>query len=377
MSRLNHFMRCLIAACSCCFLLLPRLSSAETDARLMAEGEQMGIWLMRSSMISWKQSQLQKYCPRLSTIAGPVERVAEVASYLTPDFLESAMGNTHGEVTGETLGYLLTAMCRPALLEDNPYIDVTKERWPNGKSFEAAVYEEIMKQPGQLSPGQLLYVAVYMCDDDYWLATLTLHNLLKEVAYAARDKESCVLAYDPAVQHDTYSHYTVNPQDVISKLANLRYPGDPHYGDLIGPWYHMFGILFYSGVTTCGESLLLAHTENITRWLSLGSSPDTFKEEVNVWAAHTSEMLNDIVGENPHLQHKYLSTWPADELNKQLAWINEKHGQLQARLEADQGIVLKGEANSFLAEEHMDYVRAYQRALVSEANNIRSALNSR
>jgi hypothetical protein len=358
-------------------LLLATPATAETDAALLTESEALGIAVMRSSMVTWEQSMLKDYCPRLSTIAGPIERIAEAASYLTPDMLESYLGNTHGEITGETLGYMLTASCRPALLENNPYINITKERWPNGKSFEAAVYEEIMKQPSQVMPSDALYIAIYMCENDYWLATLTLHNLLKEAAYASRDKEDCVLAFDPAAPHDTYQHYSVKPNDLIAKLVNLRPVGDQHYKDVIGPWYHMFGILFYSGVTSCGESLLLAKTENFTRWLRMGSSPDAFKETVNVWAAHTSEMLNDLVGEIPNLTHKYVERLPADRLEAQLEWINNKHGEIQLRLEADRAVILKGDSKAQLAEDHMDYLRAYQRALVSEANRLKAGQNSK
>lgn len=339
----------------------PARALAATNPSLMQLSEELAVAAMRSSYVKWEQSYFHGMFPRLDVILGAVEKIEELA--VPRD--------------GKTLGYLLTAKAQPSLMVNNSYVNATMARFPNGKSFEVLLYEEIAASSGKLTPADVYYMSIYLCDDDYWLAMLTAHNLLKEVAYASREGVPAILAMDI---HDTAAvdfYYSISPQDLLSKLKNLRQQGDPHHNDLIGPWYHMFGVFFVSGLTSSYEAKFAANVETLTRWIGLGSTSDSFKEELNLWAAYTSDILNDIVKSQLYVFHKYMERMGTESINEQLSQLRNKHRELQDQLiewnELAQGSV----ALSAAASHKMDYLRAYQRAVAAESQRLQAALSSR
>jgi hypothetical protein len=84
-----------------------------------------------------------------------------------------------------------------------------------------------------------------------------------------------------------------DPDLINGKLRDIRPVYDKHAEDRLGPWYHMFGILFVGSHPELGEDLasLGASMENATRLLNLGSGRDLGKEALNRCAAKLAEDL--------------------------------------------------------------------------------------
>jgi len=323
--------------------------------------EELARAAIHSNKVSWEDSIFYGEYFRADIAAGGIEKVLNLIS----------------AQDGWTLGYLLTNSGPPSGLQNNRYVYATKERFPNGKSLEAILYEEIMKSQGNLMPADLLYMALYLCEDDYWLATLNCHNLLKEIAYRSRDGSPAILTMMSEFPNNPDYYYVVNPQDVIGRLAQLRPPNTPYQEDLIGPWYHMFGIFFVSGVTSSYEGGLMASVEAITRWLNLGSTTDAFKEEVNVWASHTGGVLNDIVQNNLHVSIKWADRAPVEELNKAITILKDKHRALQTTITEWNDLAQRRVGLSEGANMKIDYLRAYQAALATDVRILQDELARR
>ncbi len=194
----------------------------------------------------------------------------------------------------DSLAALLTLSERSSYARNNPYVRLTKD---GGKdSYEARLAAKIRNSPGKLAPHEVLAMSLDVCRDDYSLATLTAHNLLKEIAYAERRNDESVIGVAPGRKGDLYT--TILPRDISRKLIDLRPEGDAVFYDRMGPWYHAFGLFFVGSVASGTDAQIFAEIENLTRVFKLGSAPDYFKERINTWAANLSSKLNGQVGRN-------------------------------------------------------------------------------
>src|SRR5207249_7727561 len=81
----------------------------------------------------------------------------------------------------------------------NPYVQVTRDRQQleDGElsiSLESALANRIATSAGNLLPNDILRLALEATHGDYPLATLTVHNLLKELTYASREPNGGISA---------------------------------------------------------------------------------------------------------------------------------------------------------------------------------------
>jgi hypothetical protein len=236
------------------------------------------------------RSELNGFSPRSSVIGGFVDKV-------------------DGSDTSDHLGWLLTENATPRY-PSNPYVQLTRDRRQiqDGQpsiSMESALADRIAASAGNLQPNNVLDLALQTTAGDYPLAVLTAHNLLKELTYASREPGlggTALLGWnaddrgtDVDVINAAHVGYDVRTpaqvQAMIGKLWNPREANDPMRADKMGPWYHLYGVLFVGSVTTGTEATLGAWTENVTRWVHLGSKPDPTKEFINACAGQLARYV--------------------------------------------------------------------------------------
>jgi hypothetical protein len=314
--------------------------------------------MLRHKMRSFDQSALNGYFVRASIAGGAAEKIA----------------NLVWEQNGDRLGFMLTESGLPSSVSDNPYVELTKNL-SGGSSKELALAEKIMASGGNLAPGDVLGMALDVCSGDYWLATLTAHNMLKEITYAERSGHQPVLGWNGANTDDATKFRIVRAGDVTGKLANLRPTGDQFIKDKMGPWYHLYGLLFIGGMASGNEADYLAWMENMTRKLHLGSDPDRFKEDMNTWAANLSHAMNQWVAEGIYVPAD-LQQLSKEELQSVFDKLRAKHRALQGELEALAGLVNSADLGDY-AEWRMDVVRSLQQSLYNEALRVREEQNKR
>ena len=245
--------------------------------------------------------------PSQSALADFWPRSAVVGGFL--DKLDSAV---LGIDSNDQLGWLLTENATPRY-PSNPYVQVTRDRQQleDGElsiSLESALANRIALSAGNLLPNDILKLALEATHGDYPLATLTVHNLLKELTYASREPNggnSALLGWNADdrgtgtdVINASHAGYDVRSpvevQALIGKLSKLREANDPAGTDRMGPWYHLYGVLFVGSVTTGTEATLGAWSENFTRWLKLGSDPDPTKEFINACAGQLARYVANL-----------------------------------------------------------------------------------
>jgi hypothetical protein len=313
--------------------------------------------VLRHRLVKFEDSPLAKFYPRTSILAGAGEKIA----------------NTFIEENGNRLGFMLTESAQPSGVSDNPYVNFTKGG--GAQSYEARLADRIAASPGDLMPDQVLGMALDVCSGDYWAATLTVHNLLKEVTYAQRTGQQPVVGWDNANAMDAGQWKLIPASSVIDRLRNLRPAGDQFASDKMGPWYHMFGLFFIGGMTSGTEAEFLAWMENVTRRLGLGSSEDAFKMDMNTWAAGLCHSLNALVEQGLYAPLD-LTGMSKEELQATFDALRAKHRSLQEELETWAGLVNHPELGD-TAEWQMDVIRNQQKAIYNEAIRVRNELNSR
>lgn len=296
----------------------------------------------------WEKSRLRFYLPRVSLVAGAGEKLL----------------NWVVEENGNRLGFLLTESTQPSSVSDNPYVDMTMELIA-GESLETRLAARISSSPGDLTPDRVLGMALDAADGDYWLAMLTAHNLLKEVTYAEREQRKAVLGRLSDKPYDGRAWVEINPAKVTSKLRNLRQPFDQFAEDKMGPWYHMYGLLFVGGVTSGSEAEFLAGTENFTRALGLGSTNDPFKEQMNRWAGGLSHLVNQAVETDVYIPEN-LDELDQGELESTLEQVIELHRERQQELERTQEMVTD-ERWGPVIEWNREVLRRFQQAFYNES----------
>jgi hypothetical protein len=243
------------------------------------------------------QSALVDLWPRTSVIGGFIDKLGSA-------FL--------GSDDTDHLGWLLTENATPRY-PSNPYVQLTRDRQQRddgqpAPSFESDLANRIATSEGNLQPNDVLKYALETTNGDYPLAMLTAHNLLKELTYASRVPNgggTALVAWnaddrgaDTDAINASYAGYDVRSvaevQALIGKLSNLRGANDPGRADKMGPWYHLYGVLFVGSVTSGSEATFGAWFENFTRWLKLGSAPDPTKEFINACAGQLARYVADL-----------------------------------------------------------------------------------
>lgn len=205
-----------------------------------------------------------------------------------------ALGGVIKKWNTDSLAALLTLSEKTSYAATNPYVRLTKD---GGKaSYEAQLAARLENAAGTLAPHDVMAMSLDVCRDDYCLATLTAHNLLKEIAYAERSKTECVVGVAKSPKGEVFT--TIYPERISRKLIDLRPEGDAVFYDRMGPWYHAFGLFFVGGVASGTDAQIFGEIENLTRMLNLGSPPDYFKERINTWAGNLSPKLNEQVNRN-------------------------------------------------------------------------------
>ncbi|MEW6433553.1 MAG: hypothetical protein AB1730_18760 [Myxococcota bacterium] len=230
-------------------------------------GPAMEKLLGQRKLTPWEQSVVHTKVARTRIVAGALTK----------------------KVNDNALSTLLTENGKSSNTPQNPYVKLTKEGGENSYEMQLARRIQAMKQA---APQDVMAAALDVCHQDYWLATLTAHNLLKEVTYAARTDGYAFVGWTKGDNSDDLS---IDAKSITSRLIDLRPEGDPNFGDRMGPWYHAFGLFFVGGITSGAEAQLMADLENVTRLLRAGSPPDEGKERVNAWAARLSSKLNGVV----------------------------------------------------------------------------------
>jgi hypothetical protein len=235
--------------------------------------------------VSWEESKLHSYLPRTRLVTGAVAAGVTMR-------LNQKLGDF---VAGDTLSSLLTLQSAPSKYSDYPCPYVTLTRAGNENSYEAKLARKILASPrNDLQPQDVLRMALDTCGNDYWLATLVAHNLLKECTYAGRATKGLRGAQIGVPSDDPKAPgITISSDKLIAKLAQLRPAGDAFLSDKMGPWYHLFGAFFVAGITGSTEMEMTAYV------LELRSNPDDFfKNQANYWAVRQSVELNALVA-NP------------------------------------------------------------------------------
>lgn len=336
-------------------LCLAAAAQSSTDTKTM--GDAMLQELLRHKPVKFDNSPLAKFYPRSSIAAGAAEKIA----------------NKFVEQNGSKLGFMLTESAQPSGTSGNAYVNSTMGG--GNQSLEAKLAQKITASPGNLMPDQVMGMSLDVCGGDYWLATLTAHNLLKEVTYAERSGTQSLIGWDNSNMMNSKKWQLINPSSVTGKLRNIRPSGDKFASDKMGPWYHMYGLFFIGGMTSGSEAEFLAWMENVTRKLGLGSSEDPFKMDMNKWAAGLSHSLNALVAQGLYVPAN-LSTMSKAELQTTFDMLKAKHRALQGELEIWSGLVNHPNIGES-AVWQMDVIRNQQKAIYKEAMRLRAELNAR
>ncbi len=261
-------------------------------------------------------------------------------------------GDIRDYKVNDTLTFLLLNSAQPSQTgTQNPFVGFSKnptvevKGMPGPVSYELALAMKLADSPdGSVQPKDLLKMAVEVCEGDYPAATLVAQNFLKEIAYSPRDHLPSVF-FIPSIagknvqqttemvqkfqdampgfqfdffdregpppigpklmkkKGDFYNEVVVGLNDYQSdylskKLVQLRVEGDPHLGDKMGPWYHIFGVLHLSSVAEGGRltAKTWAEAENLLRHVpGFSSGPDYFKELMNsIVGGRCGEILDEI-----------------------------------------------------------------------------------
>ena len=176
--------------------------------------------------------------------------------------LQHSLAAPLAKFMGTDLGESLKASDPPKDLasKGNYYARITEPA-------EAELQTAILASSGNLTPADVLRMALAPNRGNYVLATLTAANLLKNVAYLGRDDVRKGFPQLPASENSP-GDKPYNVVGLASKLSNLR--GNPGEHDLLGPWYHIFSILFVGSITSEAESETMTSGEHTTR--VIGSS---------------------------------------------------------------------------------------------------------
>lgn len=329
------------------------------EKRANEQAEQLVNDLMNTGKDLAKNENLslKTKVPKTTAFLDEVDFLGERLKGITQAVAKTILlGYPEGDVTkykiNNTLSYLLLQSSQPSVTgAQNPFVGFTKNPTMQVKEMPGPVSQELAlalkvadSADGSVEPKDLLKMAVEVCEGDYPAATLVAHNFLKEIAYSKRDGIPSIFStlpitgknlqqtkemvqkykdatsgyqlgyFDPEGPPDTigpklkgqkgnfYTDVAVGlgpDSDYLSKkLVQLRVGSDPHLGDKMGPWYHIFGVLHLSSVAEGGRwtADAWAKAENLLRHApGFSSGPDYFKELMNsIVGGRCGEILDEI-----------------------------------------------------------------------------------
>ncbi|MFZ5446708.1 MAG: hypothetical protein ACOZQL_42365 [Myxococcota bacterium] len=313
-------------------------------------GPAMQSMLGKRNLVPWNQSVVHTRIGRTRLVAGALVK----------------------KLSDNELSTLLTENGKSSNTPKNPYVKLTKEGGAN--SYEMQLAKKIQAMSGKATPADVLSAALDVCHDDYWLATLTAHNLLKEVTYAERTDGHAFVGW---TKGDNTDDLRIDPKSISGKLIDLRPEGDKNFGDRMGPWYHAFGLFYVGGVTSGTEAQILSDVENLTRLLRAGSPPDEGKERVNSWASRLSSKLNGVVATQSKGEVKApprAARPPADLRPLSKAQLEGYVDSLKAEHKALQEVLVGLPPG---ADAQGNAIRAEQKALFTEVMRLKKELSGR
>lgn len=141
----------------------------------------------------------------------------------------------------------------PPLIEkddsnDRNYEMLVKNPLKDGKSYIDKVRKNILESPkNNMTPEDVLDCSLKATNNNYSLAVLATHNLLKNIAYNGRTNGAKELSDDNL--------------KIVSKLGNLR--SNNTSNDKMGPWYHFFGVQVaytQTNLSTAGSFIGIEHS---------------------------------------------------------------------------------------------------------------------
>ncbi len=173
---------------------------------------------------------------------------------------------------------LMIAAVDPKSQDKNVYVRLTNEPPGDGdaRSCEQRLEDAILASSGNLTPADVMEMALQASGGNYPLATLVAHNLLKNIAYQGRQQQRLIGGLMSRGRQDV--SFPERYGAVSGKLVNLR--SAP--GDKMGIWYHAFvplAIASWTGDPSEADSAIFK--EYAVRWLgsltNMGSPMDEEK----------------------------------------------------------------------------------------------------
>ncbi|HLH21225.1 MAG TPA: carboxypeptidase regulatory-like domain-containing protein [Chloroflexota bacterium] len=205
--------------------------------------------------------------------------------------------------TDDALGWLLTRREAPRY-PDNPFVTLTRDQ-SHGEagdaSYEALLAARVAASDEALQPPDVLRLALDVTGGDYPLATLVAHNLLKELAFASRDGADALVGWSAgdrgsadAARAASDPRYTVRTAAevpaLVGKLAALRPADDPRADDRLGPWYHLFGMLFV-GALVGGPTPFGPEADLLAAWFQPDPAPDAYQDQVTACGTRLAALV--------------------------------------------------------------------------------------
>lgn len=143
-----------------------------------------------------------------------------------PDLEHSILGND-SLVAGTPFEQLMIAAVDPSVSQkSNPYVKLTS-------GYAASLKQQVLNSKGGITPADLLSMALSITGDNYPLAVLTCHNLIKDEAYSGRAKAEQLTGLIARGRNLTFP---ASFGDFASKLVTMRTTP----GDKMGVYYHAF-----------------------------------------------------------------------------------------------------------------------------------------
>jgi hypothetical protein len=151
--------------------------------------------------------------------------------------------------------------------------DLTKGAEANVFAKATVDYEQLLAarieaSQGNLSPADVVFLALRVTNGSYPLAVLTTHNLLKNLAVATREAVNRANAVFGTKPYQSACRQALvalqNANKVVRKLESLR-SAPAAAGDKMGPWYHAFAVLAIGALTNYDGAVAAQQAEQTTK----------------------------------------------------------------------------------------------------------------
>ncbi len=159
----------------------------------------------------------------------------------------------------------------------NVFVTVTQQ-------YQQRLAAKVVAGAGNLSPADLILLALQVTDGSYPLAVLTVHNLLKNLAVKAREAVGLAgKAFGTPKYPQRCAEALLalqNANAVVSKLESLR-QNPAAKADKMGPWYHAFAVLAIGALTNSDGALLAQQAEQQNKRSGLFGGEAPYDPEKN------------------------------------------------------------------------------------------------